>query len=135
MKFLSMNSTERTTIIPATSPIITALNGETTAQPAVTPTRPARAPLRVILVSGLPNKNHTVNIEETAPAAPERVVVTAISPMDESEPERVLPALNPNHPNQRINTPSATKGRLCPGRAFVIVFLPLLCIFPFLLRE
>jgi len=44
----------------------------------------------------------------TAAAAAERFVLTAICAIPASNPERVLPGLKPNQPNQRIKTPSAT---------------------------
>jgi len=50
-------------------PIITALNGETLAQPAVIPTNPAIAPFKVIDASGLPIENHAVIIAANEPAA------------------------------------------------------------------
>ena len=45
------------------------------------------------------------------------LVVTAIVAIVRSFPESVLPALNPNQPNQSRNTPSAASVMLWPGMA------------------
>jgi hypothetical protein len=34
----------------------------------------------------------------------------------------VLPPLNPNHPNQRINTPNAPSRILCPLMLFILSY-------------
>ena len=65
-----------------------------------------------------------VAIVDTAPAIMvlNRILEAAMivsSPVNET----VDPPLNPNHPNQRMNTPSAPNVRLWPGIA---------CDFPFL---
>ena len=52
----------------------------------------------------------------TAPAAADKFVVTAIKAISVFAVV-VLPALKPNHPNQRINVPNAASGKLCPGIA------------------
>ena len=49
---LSINSIENTTTIPQIKPIISAPAGLTAAQPAVTPTNPAKTPFKVIEISG-----------------------------------------------------------------------------------
>ena len=69
---LSKNITESTTITPAAAPIITALSGVTDAQGLVMATRPARAPFKLMLISGLPNLIQEVTIARTAPAAAAR---------------------------------------------------------------
>ena len=54
---------------------------------------------------------------ETPPAAAARQVVTSVSDVNSGSAESTEPPLNPNHPSQRINTPAAAKGILCPGIA------------------
>ncbi len=55
---------------------------------------------------------------ETPPAAAAKQVVTKVSEVSSGSAESTEPPLNPNHPNQRISTPAAAKGILCPGIAF-----------------
>ena len=55
--------------------------------------------------------------DETPPAAAAKQVVTKVKEVNSGSAERTEPPLNPNHPNQRINTPAAANGRLCPGIA------------------
>ena len=65
---------------------------------------------------------------EIEPAAAARHVLTAIKPISEV-PVVVLPELNPNHPNHKINTPKAANVNECPGIAFAF---PLPSNFPIL---
>jgi len=95
--------------------MIKELTGDTTAHGAVMATRPARAPFIVILASGFPYFAHTVNIAASAPVAAARLVFNMIIPIAPFVPARVLPPLNPNHPNQRMKVPRAARGMLCPG--------------------
>ena len=94
------------------------------AQPAVMATRPAIAPLSANVGSGLPEMIQASTSEPRTPAAADRLVVTAMAAIDRSVPATVLPALNPNQPNQSRNTPSAASGRLWPWMALTIT-LPL----------
>jgi len=96
--------------------------------PAVTATRPAKAPLSAIPISVSFVLIAEYRSAETAPAAPPRVVFTATfatSPFAISTD----PPLNPYHPNQSINVPIVASGMLCPGIAFA---LPDLENFPYL---
>src|SRR4030042_1624480 len=95
-------------------PMTTALNGLMMATPPVQETKPERTPLRVMPTSGFPRRNQVKAMVHRAPLAPARIELTAIRAMLGLVAERVLPVLNPNQPNQRINTPRATKGILCP---------------------
>src|SRR6188768_206328 len=108
----SMSSTANTTSTPAMQPMTMALKGLTVAHDAVIETKPARAPLRVILISGLPTRNHTVNMADVAAAQPDRLVLMAINPkalpaaaVGSAPPVTpvVLPALKPNQPIHRMN--------------------------------
>ena len=60
---------------PAIIPIIAAPIGLTTAQPAVMATNPAKAPFKVIEISGFPYKPQDTNIAAIAAAAAARLVV------------------------------------------------------------
>ena len=91
--------------------------GATNAQPAVIDTSPAMAPLSAKVGSGFRNQIQAVNSAPTAPAAAATLVLSAIRAMLRSVPATVLPALKPNHPNQRMKTPSDASGRLWPGMA------------------
>ena len=84
---------------------------ETLAHPAVMATRPASTPLRLMEMSGFLNRNQDVIMAAMAPAAAARLVVMAMKPIA-SPPAVVLPGLNPNQPNHRMNTPSAASGML-----------------------
>lgn len=86
--------------------------GSTTEHPAVIPTSPPRQPFMHIVrsYSASPNPRRvSVNIEENAPAAAERVLVTAqraaTSPHSAEEVARVEPGLNQNHLNQKNKVP------------------------------
>ncbi len=117
------------TIIPQSAPIIIALMGDTNAHPAVIPTSPASAPFKVIEASGFLYLIQVKNMAASAAAAAERVVVTVIVDIAGLVPERVLPGLNPYHPNHKINTPSAASGMLWPVIALEVpslLYLPIL---------
>ena len=86
----------------------------TFAQPAVIPTNPASAPLRVIPTFGLP-AIIDVYIAATEAADADNVVVTAIAAKSTSTAARAEPTLNPYQPNQRIKTPSAAATIELPG--------------------
>ena len=90
--------------------------GETTEQGAVMPTSPANAPFNAMVKSGFPHHTQAVNIAAIAPALGARVVfIATLATTSGSSKPRVEPALNPNHPNQRIKTPMPTNGILCPA--------------------
>ena len=61
---------------------------------------------------------------ETPPAAAAKHVVTKVRDVNSGSAESTEPPLKPNHPNQRINTPAAAKGILCPGIALGFPFFP-----------
>src|SRR6056297_513799 len=119
----SKKSTERTTRTPATAPIRIALEGDTLAQPAVIPTRPANAPFKLIPTSGFLNLIQEVAMANTAPVAAARLMVTKIMAMEVSAVV-VEPGLNPNHPSHRINTPRAANGMLWPRIGRIAPFFP-----------
>ncbi len=98
--------------------MIAALKGLMMATPPVQETRPERTPLRVRPTSGFPRKAQVKAMVQRAPLDPARMVLTAIKAMLGFVAESVFPVLNPNQPNQRIKTPRATSGMLCPGMTF-----------------
>ncbi len=124
----SMNSMAYTSTIPQSSPITTAPQGDTTSQPAVMPTRPARMPFKVRESEGLPYLNQVTNMVATPPATAARLVVRKTCEMAKRFTSPLaaswLPGLKPNQPSQRINTPSAARARLCPGMARLLPSLP-----------
>lgn len=97
-------------------PIRAAPTGDTASQPAVIPTRPAKAPLRVIETSGFVYRTQVMIIVAVAAQAAAKVVVTemleAASNVSSPVMDRVDPPLNPNQQNQRMNTPKAPNVRL-----------------------
>ena len=105
---------EYTTNTPDTKPIRTAPKLFTFAQPAVIPTKPAKAPFKVMPTFGLP-EIIDVYIAVIEPAEADKVVVTAIAARSTSTAAKADPTLNPYHPNQRINTPSAPATIELPG--------------------
>ena len=125
---LSKKSTESTTMTPPAAPMMTALSGVTEAQGAVMATSPAKAPFKLMPISGLPNLIQEVTMARTAPAAAARLVLTKIIAMSLLAAV-VDPGLNPNHPSQRIKTPRATSGMLWPKIGLI---LPSLVYFPIL---
>ena len=50
--------------------------------------------------------------EAIPPAAAAKQVVTKVKEVSAGSADNTDPPLNPNHPNQRINTPAAANGRL-----------------------
>ena len=97
-----------------------------TSQPAVIATSPASDALRHIETSGLPYLSHVKIIHTTVASAGAIVVVTKIDPSCSTD--FAAAPLNPYHPSQRINTPSAPIVILCPGIAFTFVMFPLLSL-------
>ncbi len=70
-----MNSTEKIITIPQSVPIMTAPNGETTSQPAVIPTKPAKIPFSVSDKDGLLNFSQLTDKAKKPPAQAARLVV------------------------------------------------------------
>src|SRR2546428_12360864 len=114
----SMKKTATQTKTPATPPINTADGAVTKAQGAVIATSPASAPFASMDGSGLPYLSHRYSIAVMPPAAPASMVLVAITPMRRSDPARVDPGLNPNHPKHRMNVPTSAMGMLWPGIGF-----------------
>ncbi|MCY1540802.1 hypothetical protein D9M68_764610 [compost metagenome] len=84
------------------------------AQPAVIPTSPPSEPFTVVVSNIGLAVLRCANSAPSAPAEAARWVFRAISPRL-TFISRLLPALKPNQPTQRIKPPSATRPRLCPG--------------------
>ena len=84
---------------------------------AVIATSPASMPLTLIEASGLPLRIHMKSSAPNVPVQPASIVSTAIEPMRRLpfvEAPRVLPGLNPNHPNARMKQPISTAEMSCP---------------------
>ena len=75
----------------ATPPIIPASNGEIISAEAVTATKPANAPFKVLAKSGRLLITHDVPMAVATPAAPPSAVVT-----NTSEEPTALPPITPN---------------------------------------
>ena len=86
--------------------------GETKPAAGVMATSPATSPEAKPSMVGLPRPHHSPKTHARAPVAAAMVVVTnaraAVFPA-----ERALPALKPNHPNQRRPAPVMVIGRSC----------------------
>ena len=93
-----------------------------TSHGAVIATSPARDAFNDIDTSGFPYFTHVKIIHTTVATAGEIVVVTKIDP--NCSIDVAAAPLNPYHPSQRINTPNAPSGILCPGNAFTFVIFP-----------
>src|SRR3990172_13005342 len=125
---LSKNRTESTTSTPATSPMTSELGTLTKAHGAVIATRPARAPLRIIVRSGLPNRSQAVIDAAIAAVAAAVLVATAIRPIAPASAAIVLPGLKPNQPNHSTKTPSVANAMLWPGSGSTLpslLYLPM----------
>ena len=85
-------------------------------------TSPARDAFNDIDTSGFPYFTHVKIIHTTVATAGEIVVVTKIDP--NCSIDVAAAPLNPYHTSQRINTPNAPSGMLCPGNAFTFVIFP-----------
>jgi hypothetical protein len=71
-------------------------------------TRPAKNPFTVMPQSQYLPRQYTKKSDESPPAQAASVVFIATRPMPwASIAERVLPGLNPYHPNQRMTPPTA----------------------------
>src|SRR5689334_21753959 len=77
-------------------------------------TRPATAPLAAPRTVGFPLPIHSANIQESAAAAV-AVLVATNALVASAFAARALPALKPNHPNQRSAAPFRTNGMLWGG--------------------
>ena len=97
-------------------------NASVTSQGAVIATRPASEALRHIDTSGLPYLTH-VKIIHTTVAIDGAIVVVTNTDASCSFVVQAAP-LNPYHPSQRMNTPSAPITMLWPGNAFTLVTFP-----------
>src|SRR3990172_12366223 len=100
---------------PAIRPMMAEDVTLTNAQGAVIATSPARAPLTVMLKSGLPSMIQAINVELIIAMQQARLVVIAMWAIARGSAAIVLPGLNPNHPNQRISPPRNTSAMLWPG--------------------
>ena len=106
-----INFSPRTTTNPPATPIQIAAEGLTTAQGAVIATSPASAPFMVKNRSGLPNSVQEMKVVVMAADAAARFVLIAIREIASPSPtDSADPGLKPNHPNQRMNTPSEASG-------------------------
>src|SRR5436190_13807818 len=95
-------------------PMARAAMGPTKPQAGVMTTSPATAPEAVPSAVGLPRRDHSANIQPSAPAeAPVLVARKALAARPDAS--SALPALNPNHPNQSRPAPMIVSGRLCGG--------------------
>ncbi len=128
----SKNSTENTTTTPLIIPMMAAPVGETASHPAVMATKPARAPLSVMETSGFLYLSQVKTMVAVAAKAAARFVVTMMVAVDtmasSAVSEREDPPLKPNQQNQRMNTPSAPRVKLCPGIALAPPFSSYLSI-------
>ena len=127
---LSMVTMAKTTITPPMAPIMVASKGEGVSGSAVMATRPARAPLRAIVRSALPNNSRAVIRPKMVPPAADMLVLTktAATALASSilEMTSCEPPLNPNQPSQRIKVPSVAIGIFAPGMALMEPSLPYL---------
>src|SRR5918994_7291267 len=78
----------------------------------VTATRPTTIAVAAPTAVGLPERNMSRNVQTTSVAAGASIVVTKARPAM-GPATSALPALNPNHPNQRRPAPSSVNGTLC----------------------
>ena len=91
--------------------------GDIKSAPAVIPTNPPRTPFMNIVISKVPYTNLAVNAQAIPPAAAAKHVVTKVRDVNAGSADNTEPPLNPNHPNHRISTPAAERGRFEPGIA------------------
>src|ERR1700693_6271222 len=88
--------------------------GVTNPEAGVTATRPATAPDAAPGIVGLPDRDHSANIQPSAAAAAAVLVLTKAVAASSRE-EVALPALNPNHPTHSSDAPTTQNGRVCGG--------------------
>ena len=84
------------------------------AQPAVMPTSPASVPFPAMATSGLPVFSHTTAPAASVLAAAAMAVLSATTITTPSAASSE-PALNPNQPSHRMNTPRIVIGMEWPG--------------------
>src|SRR5262249_40502336 len=96
---------------PAAAPIATAAQGATNPAAGVMPTSPATSPEATPSAVGLPRCHHSTTSHAAAPAPAATWVLTRASAARPLDPS-ALPALKPNHPNQRTPAPSRVMVRL-----------------------
>ena len=68
-------------------------------------------------MSKVPYTPLAVKAHAIPPAAAARHVVTNVREVNAGSADNTEPPLNPNHPNQRIKTPAAERGKFEPGIA------------------
>src|SRR3972149_4709819 len=85
-------------------------SGGTYPEAGVIATNPATAPDAAPSTVGLPRMAHSENIHPSAAAAA-AVLVTTKALVASLPAVRALPALKPNHPNQRSAAPATVRGR------------------------
>lgn len=89
---------------------------DTTSHPAVIPTSPASIPLHTRDSDGFPNMSQVTNSVASPPVAAAILVVQNTLEIALASSGVLAaswePGLKPNHPNQRMNTPSAPSARL-----------------------
>src|SRR5262249_20314275 len=90
--------------IPASSPITTALSGETKPEAGVMATSPATSPDAKPRAVGLPLSPHSASIQLRAAAAA-AICVTVKAEAASPLAARALPPLKPNQPNQSRPAP------------------------------
>src|SRR6185437_12135057 len=116
----SNHSTERTTNVPATIPVMIAVAGFSIAQPALLATSPAIHPLAISEASGRRKRTRVTTAAVRAAAAAEKVVLM-ITSADRSgciPVYRIAPSpLTPSHPTQASMHPNRTNTWLCAGIA------------------
>src|SRR5689334_20162566 len=105
---------------PLMAPMIIEDHSETYAHPAVIATNPANTPLIVILGSAVPNFFIVKNKATVPPLAPASIVLIATGASSGLDASNVLPALNANQPNHRINAPADAKGILLGANTFAL---------------
>src|SRR5688572_9293726 len=96
----------------AMAPRAIALIGPMKPAAGVTATRPTTMAVAAPTAVGLPERIESRNVQTTSVAAGASIVVVNASAAI-GLAARALPALNPNHPNQRSPEPSSTNGTLC----------------------
>ena len=79
-------------------------------------------------MSNVPYTALAVNAQAIPPAAAAKHVVTRVRDVNAGSADNTEPPLNPNHPNQRIKTPAAERGKFEPG---IATGFPSLSNFPF----
>ena len=80
-------------------------------------------------MSKVPYTPLAVNAQAIPPAAAAKHVVTRVRDVNAGSADNTEPPLNPNHPNQRIKTPAAERGKFEPG---IAIGFPSLSNFPYL---